>query len=75
MRYVYHTFSPRLKDHGRKEEGTILRARGQGAKQCSGHDKIATLTNSQELWMPTQDLHEPVNISAWSRKEFTRSHP
>lgn len=45
--------------------------RGGGEAQdkimSSGHDGTIVLKNSQQLWLPAQNLHKmkPINISAW----------
>lgn len=50
---------------------------GSGGILLARRGRAATLLNSQELWLPIQDLHmmEPVNILAWRRDELTRPQP
>ena len=52
-----------------KENKTVKSQRKTALKPCL-LDMIGSLPlrNSQQLWLPTQDLHKikPVNISAWT---------
>lgn len=74
---LYHNLYPTPTAQGtsqeRGQEECMGRRRGGGLYTVScGPDMAPVLTNSQQLWFPTQDLHkmEPVSISAWMEKGF-----
>lgn len=66
-----------LHSQGRAPSRKTVRARDWeqwNETVSSEHDGTTGLVNSQELWMPAQDLHKvkPFIIPAWRRNDFTR---
>lgn len=63
---VSYTLATRFSERHRKGESW----RSLRNKVSSGHDRTAALMNSQQLWLPAQDLHKikPIDISAWAER-------
>lgn len=74
-----HTHTPlMLRDHSRKGGRKNLRLEKTREKiMSSGCGRTTAFMNSQQLCLPTQDLHKtkPVNILALSGKVILRSYP
>lgn len=54
---ISYPLSPTLREHQGRGSRTIVRARGQEGferNSVSGHDRVTTLGNSRQLWLPGQ---------------------
>lgn len=65
--------SQRLNEYhgrGRQKKCNSQKSRRTGAKHCSGHDRTIAFMDSQQLWLPAQDMYmmEPV------KHEWRMSH-
>lgn len=71
------TLATRLRDnHRKRKEFKRLKAGEVWRSSVSGHSRTTALMNSQELWLPAQDLSKinPASIPAWRKEGLTPSH-